>query len=540
MRMHFKIKNINNRKYLYVIKNERINGKVVQTIQKSVGSADKVYELLTKGTSQNIASYSFGKPAAFMKAAEEVGLIESFNEHVDRKDIEGLTPAEYLLLIIIGKAEKGLTRKSLDKYFRKSSLQFVWSPKYKLSSQNFLNYMAKLDENTIEKIELDISRNLVRQGIIPAKLIFDNTYIYTNIEHGEQTSQKGQSKEKRDDKNLIGIGLNVPSHSFTYSGNEPDAKLFLDLIDSICKRLKEIQIPAEDMVLIFDRGMNSGKNIGKAMGEMNVVGSIPGPMCRKELMIPASEYSESWEDSSEKPIKAQQVNRYGPDLAGVVTYSESNKLKQAEEWEQTKAKVMEEIEEIRLKLNRKGKGRKMTAKGLINRVVAAIPEQYRDLFDYSATEKDGKLELGFELNPVKEAEFMESMGKTVIFTDRKDLTTQQIVELYDSGNTIENDFKWIKDRLLIPLKPAFVRKEEMIRPHIFLCVLGLLLRNYLLHLLKDEEVSISKLEESLGQIRLALVYNGKDRKNAGFVIEEMNKEAAEVFSKLQLGEYIPD
>jgi transposase len=545
--MHFKIKTINNRKYLYVIKNERINGKVVQTIQKSVGSADKVYELITKGKPQHIASYSFGKPAAFMKAAEEVGLIESFNKHVDRKNIEGLTPAEYLLLIIIGRAEKALSRNSLDQYFKKSSLQFIWSPKYKLSSQNFLNYMAKLDEKTIEKIELDISRNLVKQGIVPTKLIFDTTNIYTHIEHGETIPQKGQSKEKRYDKNLVGIGLtvsdqNIPFHSFTYPGNEHDAKLFPDLIDSICKRLKEIQVPANDMVLIFDRGMNSGKNIGKAMGKMHVVGSIPKSMCRKELLIPVSEYSENWKNSSENTIKAQQVpgNWYDLDLTGVVKFSEANKRKQAKEWDQNKVKIMKNIEEIKLKLNRKGRGRKMTAKGLINRVVDAIPKQRRGLFDYSAVEKDGKLELKFKLDLVKEAEYIESMGKTVIFTDRKDLSTKQIVELYDSRNTIENDFKWLKDKLLIPLKPTFVRKDGMIRAHVFLCVMGLLLHNYLLHLLKDEGVSISRLAESLDQIRLALVHNGKDKKNAGFVIEEMNKEAAEVFSKLQLGKYIPD
>jgi hypothetical protein len=41
-------------------------------------------------------------------------------------------------------------------------------------------------------------------------------------------------------------------------------------------------------------------------------------------------------------------------------------------------------------------------------------------------------------------------------------------------------------------------------------------------------------------MRLGLVFNGKSRKNAEFIIEDMNKETAEVFSKLQLGRYIPD
>jgi hypothetical protein len=41
-------------------------------------------------------------------------------------------------------------------------------------------------------------------------------------------------------------------------------------------------------------------------------------------------------------------------------------------------------------------------------------------------------------------------------------------------------------------------------------------------------------------MRLGLVFNDKSRKNAEFIIEDMNKETAEVFSKLQLGRYITD
>ena len=144
--MHFKFKTISGRKYLYVIKNERIDGKVVQTIQKYIGTADQVYDLIVESKDTRIASYSFGKPAALLKAAEEVGLIEAMNKHVDMKNMKGLTPAEYLLLIIIGRSEHALSRNVLDEYFRESLLKFFWNPKYKLSSQNFLNYMENAHE----------------------------------------------------------------------------------------------------------------------------------------------------------------------------------------------------------------------------------------------------------------------------------------------------------------------------------------------------------------------------------------------------------
>jgi hypothetical protein len=118
--MHFKIKKIKGGKYLYIIKNKRINGKITQPIQKYVGTADQVY---------------------------------------------GLTAAQYLLLIIIGRSEHALSRNVLDGYFGESALQFIWVPAYQFSSQKFLNYMSKLDEETIQNIELDVSRTMIKLGL---------------------------------------------------------------------------------------------------------------------------------------------------------------------------------------------------------------------------------------------------------------------------------------------------------------------------------------------------------------------------------------
>jgi len=129
-------------------KNKRVNGKITQPIQKYVGSADQVYAMITADRSTHIASYPFGKPAALIKAAEEVGLMESMNLRIDRKELAGLTAVQYLLLIIIGRSEHALSRNVLDGYFGESALQFIWDPAYQLSSQNFLNYMSKLDEET--------------------------------------------------------------------------------------------------------------------------------------------------------------------------------------------------------------------------------------------------------------------------------------------------------------------------------------------------------------------------------------------------------
>ena len=544
--MHFKIKTIKGNKYLYVIKNEWIDGKVVQVIQQYVGTADQVYDLVTKNKEKKVASYSFGKTVALLKAAEEVGLIESMNKHIDRKNIKGFTPAEYLLLIIIGRSEHALSRNVLDEYFKESSLQFFMKPKHKLSSQNFLNYMEKLDEEIIRKIEIDISQTLIKKGIKPTKLTFDTTNFYTHIEDGENLPKKGFSKEKRYDKNLIGVGLttsdrSIPFQTITYPANVPDSTLFSDLINNISERAEEIEILLEEMTIVFDRGMNSTANIKMVSDKMYVVGALPSSMCKELFEIPLSDFEEEWENGKKNIIKAHRIKGvwYEKEFIGVIKYNETTKRKQMHEWETKKVVISEKIKEIRSKLNHEGRGRKMTAKGLINRVVDAIPKQYRGLFNYNVIEKEGELQLDFSLNESREKEFYLEMGKTVVFTDKESLSTKEIADMYDSRNMIEDDIKWLKDKLLIPLKPVYVRKDVKIRAHVFLCVIGLLLYNYLLYLIDDQELTIQRLASNLEKIRMGLIYNGKEGKNAEFVIEEMNKESAKIFTKLQLEKYIP-
>ena len=44
---------------------------------------------------------------------------------------------------------------------------------------------------------------------------------------------------------------------------------------------------------------------------------------------------------------------------------------------------------------------------------------------------------------------------------------------------IEEEFKWLKDRLVISIKPVWVWNDASIPGHVFLCVMGLMLLRYL-------------------------------------------------------------
>ena len=90
-----------------------------------------------------------------------------------------------------------------------------------------------------------------------------------------------------------------------------------------------------------------------------------------------------------------------------------------------------------------------------------------------------------------------------------------------------------------PLRPHSNKIQNVLRKSISIEKSNEFLRLPAENRIDDKDLTIQKLAENLEKIRMGLVYNGKGEENAEFVIEEMNKETAGIFTKLQLGEYIP-
>jgi transposase len=538
--LHFKIKHIKGHSYLYLIENQRVDGVVKQVRQVCVGSADKVQALLEGPKDLKVASFSFGKPAALLLAAQELGVLDSLDEGIGRKDMEGLKASEYLLTALIGRADGAYSRSALASYFKGSLLQFVLEPEHSLQAQNFLNYMERLDEELIQHVEADISASLLRRGFRPSMLIFDTTNFYTYVEEGLPC--KGSSKDKRYDRNLVGVGLTIsdealPFQSFTYPANQHDSNVFSQVIGLISERLKKLDV--EGLLLVMDRGMLSEGNLDLMRG-MRFLSSLPYSMAKEYFPLPLDPFEERWARGKEE-MRAHRLRavRFGREVTLVVKYNPATARKQEHEWKRNKEAIMAKVEELRSSLKREGKGRKISAKGLINRLVDAIPRQYRGLFQYSAVRTEGKLELKFQLEEEEERLFLQSFGRTVLMTDDHEMTTREIVDAYVARNSVEEDFKWLKGRAIIPLKPMFVRTEENIRAHVFLCVLGLLLYNFIRTKLRKEgmEISMPALAERLDDIRLALLSDGLRKPR--FVIEEMDADSVRIFEILGLRKLMP-
>ena len=546
--VHFKVKTINGHKYLYLIKNQRVDGKIKQVLQMYVGSADKIYELMTSSSGKTkVASFSFGKGAALLHAARDVGFLDAVDKHITRRQQEGLTVGQYLFLLIAGRSEGALSRRQIEDWFPSSSLCFLWHPVHSLSSQNCLNYMRRLsDDGVIESIERDIAERLISRGYYPTRLILDTTNQFTYIEKGEELPRKGRSKQKRYDKNIVGLALavndsNLPFLSSVYPGNKHDSDVFVEFFNAICSRLEDLKVDRKKITLIFDRGVNSEINVGNVVDKMHIVGALTRSQAKDFFTIPLDDFSFLYKNMKEHVIKGYRFENaefFGKKFTLVTSYNEATYKRQKKTYERRKKKILEGVEKLRKKAVRKGRGRKLTMKGATNRLVDMIPRQLRGVFDYSVSKgENGLLDIKCDIITGAEKDLYRSFGKNAIFTDNKKWTSEEIVRAYNSKSEIEDDFKWLHDKVLIPLQPFWVWRDISLRAHVFLCVMGLLLYRYLLVELSYEQLSLPRLAKMLEDIRLAVVKEGE--KKAHIVVEEMAAEQAHIFSTLQLDRFVP-
>lgn len=635
--VHFHKKEIKGNDYWYLRETKWIDGKSKVIWQKYLGTIDKIKEVFEheeKLPSVKVSSFEFGKTAAILRISEELGFCQCVNQNVTKKEIEGLSVGEYMLLILLGRTNGPLSKQATAEWFNESFLKFQWKFPHKLNSQNFLNNMDFLTEQTIRKIEENIAAKLIEKGIKPTTIFWDTTNVFTYIESGEELPQKGRSKEKRHDKNLVTFGIaesdeNIPLLHETYSGNVHDAKIFPEVIDNLVDRLRNLKINTTDMTVVFDKGNNSEDNIYKILGKylftwekipgndnlrlinhliqkfniewvkeakimknddgktiritgetnflsltlndektnvnleiddgrtdkffvrtennelksyienMHVVGSLKYNQVKTLMEVPLSEYKFLYKSSKVNEVYGYRTKKqvFGQEFTVVVSYNSKSQAKKEKKYKETKVKILEGLAELKKKTEpENGKGKKITRKGLCTNANKIIYSNLSTIFKYKIPE-EGKVSFEYWVDTTAEETFKNSFGKIAIFTDLHDSSSADIARTYFAKNLVEEDFKFLKDKLLIPVPPFFMRKDGRIRVHVFLCVMGMLFFRYLAKKVKYVGLSIKELQHQLEGIRMAFVKNNETSK-ISLVVEEMNPIQAKLFSRLELNEFL--
>ena len=545
-----KKKRIKGQIYWYAVKMARVDGKPKQIWQMYLGTAESIAEMKKRSEDRpyvKLRSFQYGKVAALLSISEELNFIEIINKHTNKKEVEGLTVGEYLLLNIIGRCDGSLSENAMHNWFKKSSLNILWRFPHKLTCQNFLNHYKYLDVDIYKKIENDLCNVLVEKGILPQILFLDESNWFTYIEKGEKLPQKGKSKQFRSDKNLVSVGLavsedNLPFMHETYEGNKHDAKIFPKLLDALTERLSNLKITTENLVLVFDKGNNSQINISDVLDKMHLVASAKHNQAKDLLKIPLDEYEYLYTNPKGHKIHGYRTKHefFGQKFTTVITYNEASYNKQKKSYELKKSKILDNLADLKRRLD-SNRGKSRTISSVEREANEIIYKDFKAIVGYKVgkvPEGKKKPTLEYWVTDVEEERY-EGFGKTIIFTDKDQWHTKKIEQTYNKKYLVEDDFKLLNDAFLVPIGPIHHHRDFNIRAHIFLCIMGMLFYRYLAWKCKTFHMSLRQLVDELEGIRIAIVEDKRGNKTK-LVIEEMGTKQARLFSQLDLGRFIAD
>jgi len=138
------------------------------------------------------------------------------------------------------------------------------------------------------------------------------------------------------------------------------------------------------------------------------------------------------------------------------------------------------------------------------------------LFDFEI--KSYRFNLSWSINKNEEnyKNHIDNFGKYVIFTNRLDLKSKEVMNYFYKKDMIEKNFQILKSNAYnykhIILGPMFHKRDDRIESHTYTCILALQLYQLIDYRLKKKEVGIS-CAKALAELRKITCYYTKFEDN---------------------------
>jgi transposase len=484
--------------YWQIVESRRIDGKPRPIVLMHLGTAEGLLRRLQQGGKKPIKAQilHFGALAALWNMAEELKVIETIDRWVGKRD-QGLSCGQYMLLAAMNRAVAASSKASFYQWYRKTVLyRLIPTSKSSLSSQRFWDHMSYLDENTISKIEEDLTSRLVEHFKIDLRtLLFDATNFDTFIDT-QNTSllpQRGHAKSKRGDLRIIGLALlvsidfHVPLLSHLYPGNQNDAAMFSNVTESLVSRYRQFAEQCEHITIVFDGGNTSKDNIEEIdQSHYHFVTSLTITHHKDLLEVPLSRF-EAFSDPRLEGTIAYRATKeiWGKTRTVVVTRSQRLLCGQIAGIKAALKKKRSALHQLRRKLHRsqqpKARGKGYTKESLEKHLKSITSGQYiSDILHAEITETRGHLDFIFstDFNAFEKLKRIR-LGKRILCTDNDDWSTEQIILASRAQYHVEDAFKQMKNPHWVSFSPAFHWTDQKLRVHAFYCVLALMLSSLL-------------------------------------------------------------
>lgn len=543
-----------NQTYYYLVESARVGGKPRIVSQQYLGSAEEVAAKLSGApTGQPVRTQHkrFGDLAAVWSTLDRLGVAAVIDRVAPRHANAAVPVGTYIALATANRIVAPCSKLAFaDWWVSTAGPRFTRLSRAATDHRRFWDAMDRLDAPDLQLIEAELGRRMVSEfGLDLSGLMLDMTNFATYIDTANPKApiaQRGKAKQKRTDLRLVGLALVVtadgaiPLLSHAYAGDRPDVTQFGTVITELSTRYRQLVAGLESLTVVYDAGQNSQDNqeLIEASG-LGFVGSLPPSQHPELLAIPASDY---------RPVDRQRypglgcvdttVTALGVTRRAVLTHSPTLHAKQSAGFDQTLAKTRARLGELQARLAR---GRTRRDKAAVQAEIATIckPRWVNQVITTTLTGTEpAELRLSWRTDTRARRRLEDRLfGKRILFTNREQWTTADVVAGYRSQNGVESGFRQLKDPHVVSFAPMHHWTEQKIRVHVFYCVLALTIA----HLMRRQaehaglHMSVRELLATLAGIEeTVLLYHdgGKGRPRAQRIltdIDPVQQQLAEIF-----------
>jgi len=373
-------------------------------------------------------------------------------------------------VLIVGKLIHPASERETYQWFKqRSALDEVMNIKAKnISLSSLYRTSDKLVDNkeAIEQTLVERERKLF--GLGEKILLYDLTNTYFEGHPCAQEAKHGVSKEKRNDRPLVTLGMvldedGFPKTSKVYPGNVSEPSTLESILDDLLLN-RPRQLSLLRPTVVIDAGIATEENLQmirkKGLDYLRVDR-------RRVKDIPEGDL----EVVHEGPSGVVKAIR-SADSSEVFLFCESEGRHQKEKSIKNRFQIHFEQDLQRLADSLEKKGGIKKYEKVLERI-GRLKEKYRlvaRFYEIRVEEKDGKaVKLSWKLKDEQGFEERFS-GRYRLRSSRTDLSDKELWNLYNMLTQVEASFRSLKHEL--SLRPVYHRVSRRIQGHLFLTVLA--------------------------------------------------------------------
>src|SRR6266571_1007766 len=489
--------------YYYLAESARVGGRPRIVSQRYLGSAVEIAARLSEagpGEPDRSRHLAFGDVAAVWQMLGRLRVAEIVDGVVGaRRSDAGASVGTYIALATLNRVVDPCSKLAFSDWWDKTACdRWLRLSPGALDHRRFWEAMDAIDEARLQEIERRIVSAMVETFSIDLSgLVPDMTNFATWIDSANgraPIAKRGHSKQKRSDLRIVGLGLvvstdgGIPLVSRAYPGNKPDVTQFGAIVGELVARFATLLPDGADsdgarLTLVYDAGQNSDDNYKTLDGApLHFVGSLP-PSDHPELLAVSKDHYGLVDQVRFPGLVAFEARKavFGAERRLVVCRSDGLHAKQSRGFDQTLAKAHRQLAAVQARLAR---------------------------------------------------------DKTAEQT-----TTAQIVAEYRSQESVEGDFRQMKDPRVVSFSPMFHFTEQKIRVHVLYCVLALTVARLMMRQAGQAglHLSVRALLSTLAGIQeTVLLYQGeRGRPRARRMLTEKDATQSRLYELFELERYAP-